>query len=51
MININEVEKNILKEIKILDGKYVTGKSKAGSDNSAFIDYIKDKKNKLKKKK
>lgn len=44
-------KKSSLKDIFIANGLCVAGKSKAGSDNSAFIDFIKNKKNKLKKKK
>lgn len=44
-------QKQKLKDIKIISCICFAGKSKAGSDNSAFIDFIKNKKNKPKKKK
>ena len=49
MIKNNQKQKP--KYIKIVSGICFAGKLKAGSDNSAFIDFIKNKKNKLKKKK
>ena len=49
MIKNNQKQKP--KYIKIVSCICFAGKLKAGSDNSAFIDLIKNKKNKPKKKK